>query len=84
MLINAICYKVKTPVVYNKGTIWEKSCNTFLACYGGSTEATAKQIELLNTDEAAKAQFCAAHRLIADSIDHFFLNIQEEIDTRGN
>lgn len=84
MLVNAICYKVKKPVIYNEGTIWEKSCDTFLARYGGSKEATEKQIALLNSDESAKAEFCAKQRLIADEIAYFFLNVQEEIDTRGD
>ena len=47
-------------------------------------KATEKQIALLNSDELAKAEFCAKQRLIADEIAYFFLNVQEEIDTRGD
>ena len=84
MLVNAICYKVKKPVVYNKGTVWEKSCDTFLACYGGSAEYTQRKVNKLNSNIFAKAQFCAEHRLVASDIDYFFVNQQEEIDTKGN
>jgi len=80
MIINVICYKVKSPVVYNKGTKWESSCDTFLACYGG----TQDMVNRLNTDINAKEQFCAEHRLDADNIDYFFINQQEEFDTRGD
>lgn len=84
MMINAICYKLKTPIVYNKGTRYEKSCNTFLACYGGSMEATQCKVNQLNNDTTAKEEFCAEHRLVASSIDYFYVNTQEEFDTRGN
>ena len=84
MLINAICYKLKTPIVYNKGTRYEKSCDTFLACYGGSMEAAQRKVDKLNNNIFVKAQFCAEHRLIANSIDYFYVNTQEEFDTRGN
>lgn len=85
MLINTICYKVKNPIVFNKGTIYEKSCNTFLACYGEQTlDATLRKVEKLNNNIFAKAQFCAEHTLIAKDIDYFFVNTQEKFDTRGN
>lgn len=85
MMKNTVCYKLKNPIVYNKGTKWEKSCDTFLACYGEATqEATQRKVDKLNNNIFAKAQFCAEHKLIASSIDYFFVDSQKEFDTKGN
>ena len=32
-MTNTICYKLNNPIYYNKGTKWEKACDTFLAYY---------------------------------------------------
>ena len=70
------CYKTKQPIIYNKGTKYEKTCDEFLACYGGTPE----YINKLNTDPQAKAQFCQVHRLNENNISHFFINEQEEFN----
>ena len=33
MTKTVICYKRREPIVYNKGTQYERSCDTFLAYY---------------------------------------------------
>lgn len=33
MEYNVITYTLKTPVIYNEGTKWEKKADTFLFCY---------------------------------------------------
>ena len=51
-LLNTICYKTKTPVVYNKGTKWEKSHDTFLLCYANGTDEEVKaEIDRLNAEK---------------------------------
>ena len=30
-IVKSICYKTKTPIIYNEGTKWESSCDEFLA-----------------------------------------------------
>lgn len=81
--IPTICYKLKTPHIYNKGTIYETQEDTFLACYGYSNpEENKRFIEVLNHDEEAKGMFCDRHRLNADEIEYFFHDEQEPFDTR--
>lgn len=51
-LYNTICYKTKTPVVYNKGTQWESSCDEFLAYYTNySDERAQAEADRLNTEK---------------------------------
>ena len=83
--IPVICYKVKEPVVYNKGTKWEKSCDKFLACYGyANAEENKRLVNVLNMDEEAKGMFCDEHRLNANEIEYFYHHEQEAFDTRGD
>ena len=78
----AICYKLKTPRVYNKGTKWETTESTFLARYGYSTlERTQAWVDELNSNPAKAQEFCAQQRLIYEQIECFFVNEQEEFDT---
>lgn len=57
-----VVYKLDTPVVYNKGTQYEKSCDTFLHCYA----CTDKQAEEL----AAELNKTAVDR-------HYYVSHQE-------
>lgn len=87
MMINTICYKLKTPQVYNRGTPYEKSCDEFLVCYGfDSDEENERFVDKLNNDICAKEQFIAEKRMPykANEIDYFFSHKQEPFDTRGN
>ena len=75
----AICYKTKTPVVYNKGTKWETSCDTFLARYFENDIKKAQaEIKRLNTEKPDRV--CKQGMKIDwDKIEYFFLNEQEEM-----
>ena len=53
-LYNTICYKTKKPVVYNKGTKWETSHDTFLLCYAyGTDEQVQADVDRLNAEKPA-------------------------------
>lgn len=83
--IPVICYKLKTPVIYNRGTKWEKQEDTFLACYGyANPEENKRLVNVLNTDDEAKGMFCDKYRLNANNIEYFFHEEQEPFDTRGD
>lgn len=83
--IPVICYKLKTPVVYNRGTKWEKQEDTFLACYGyANPEENKRLVNVLNTDDEAKGMFCDKYRLNANDIECFIHKEQEPFDTRGD
>lgn len=50
-----ICYKTNTPVVYNKGTVYEKSCDTFLAYMTyKSIEEAQTEVDKINTEKPDK------------------------------
>ena len=81
MLCNTICYKQKEPTYYNKGTKWEKTCDTFLLCYVYGNDEQAQQRcdemnELLKTNPD---KITKEHRVDATNIDYFFVNKQEEM-----
>lgn len=79
--IPVICYKVKTPVVYNKGTQWEKTCDTFLACYGyRDPEENKRYVNVLNTDDEVKGMLCDEQGLDFDNIDYFSHQMQEPFE----
>ena len=83
--INVICYETKNPVIYNKGTIYEKSCSVFLACGGvGGEEKNRAYVDILNSNETEARQFCKRQRLNYDNIKRFYHHQQEAFDTRGN
>ena len=80
--IPVICYKLKEPDVYNKGTPYEERVDTYLACYGYRDEEENKKfVNVLNFDEEAKGMFCDERRLNADDIECFIHKMQEEFDT---
>jgi hypothetical protein len=83
--VNVICYETKKPVIYNKGTIYEKSCRVFLACGGvGGEEKNRAYVDMLNSNEVEARQFCERLRLDYDNIKCFYHHQQETFDTRGN
>lgn len=77
-LYNTICYKTKVPTIYNKGTEWEKSCDTFLLCYFyGTDEEVQAEIDRLN---AEKPNTTTGGVMIDwTNIDHLFLHRQGEM-----
>lgn len=53
-----ICYKLDTPIIYNEGTKWEKSCDTFLECYvRGDKDFAQKKCDELNASATDRIYF---------------------------
>ncbi len=74
--IYGVCYTTKEPVVYNKGTKWEKTYSNFLfmqAHKDNGTELVAKLNAMLA--EGVKKY----ERLDMTKIDHFYLDKSEEM-----
>lgn len=69
MMTTTICYKLNTPIIYNEGTEWEKSCDTFLECYCVNTELAHKKVAELNATATDRV---------------YFVDAQEMFDTTGN
>lgn len=73
-----ICYKAKTPVIYNKGTKYEKREDTFLSYYTYKTvEEAQREVEALNANKPAK--LWNGERIDWTKIDSFFVSEQEEM-----
>ena len=52
-----ICYKLNTPIFYNKGTKYETSCDIFLECYSYSKEAAQRECDKLNVTATDRIYF---------------------------
>ena len=71
-----ICYKLKNPVIYNKGTKWERGYDTFLAyqtykpLYEAELEADDLNMDMPET-------LWNGERIDWDNIDYFFAQEQE-------
>lgn len=78
MMMNVICYKMKEPVVYNKGTQWESSCDTFLYryVYGNKFQAQAVADEL---NQMLMDGVTTHDRLDMTKIARFYVDQQEEM-----
>ena len=78
-----ICYKMKEPVYYNKGTKYETTCDTFLAYYTyKNVEEAQVEVDELNNEKPTK--LWNGEPINWDEIDFFFVDEQEEIDTKGD
>lgn len=77
-MANALCYKTKNPVIYNKGTKWEKQDDEFLAMYVSYNDTEAQTIvEKLNKD---KPTILPNGRPIDwNNVEYFFINKQDEM-----
>ena len=76
-MMNAICYKVKTPIVYNKGTEYETVCDEFLAYYTRKNNEEAQaEVDWLNTTKPEKL-FNGEPALCEERT--YFLSKQEEM-----
>jgi len=73
-----ICYKTKEPVYYNKGTSYEKTCDTFLKtqCFM-EKEEVEKIVKWMNEEHPEKDSL--GNPIDWDTIDYFFVNVQEEL-----
>ena len=84
--VNTICYKLKTPCIYNKGTKYESKCDTFLACYGYDDDIrNDAYIAKLNMQGSAeRKEFFRNHYDIKEEeVAYFYTHKQEEFDTRN-
>lgn len=76
-MMNAICYKTTNPTIYNKGTKWEKTCDTFLAYYTHKNDVDAQnEVDFLNTTKPATL-FNGEPALCEERT--YFVNKQEEM-----
>ena len=74
--IYGVCYTTKEPVVYNKGTQWEKTCSDFLFVQANKDNGT----ELVNKLNAMLTEGVKKYeRLDMTKIDHFYLDKSEEM-----
>ncbi len=74
--IYGVCYTTKQPVVYNKGTQWEKTCSDFLFVQARKDNGT----ELVNKLNTMLAKGVEKYELLdLTKIDHFYLDVSEEM-----
>lgn len=74
-----ICYKTKTPVVYNKDTKYEKHCDEFLAYYTYKTRENA-EIECNELNITKPRQLWNGKEIDWSMIDYFFVDEQEPME----
>ena len=74
--IYGVCYTTKKPVVYNKGTQWEKICSDFLFVQANKDNGA----ELVDKLNAMLAEGVEKYELLdMTKIDHFYLDKSEEM-----
>ena len=74
--IYRVCYTTKEPIVYNKGTQWEKTCSDFLFIQANKDNST----ELVDKLNAMLAEGVEKYELLdMTKIDHFYLDKSEEM-----
>ena len=78
-MVNAICYKVDKPIIYNEGTPYERRFDTFLAYYGNRDYAKAQK----EVDEINQGIITTLPNGQSTDIEHrhYYVNIQPAIDT---
>ena len=77
MMMNAICYKVKNAIVYNKGTKYEAKHDTFLAYYTTSNDVDAQaEVDKLNSE---MPMVLPNGMKAPEDVEMYFLNKQEEM-----
>lgn len=65
--MRTICYTLNTPIIYNKGTKYEKACDTFLDRYIGETdEEIAAIIHEMNRKAIDRVYFMGEQPLFED------------------
>lgn len=70
----AICYKRKTPVVYNEGTQYERRNDEFLAYYTGKNKEDAEREAERLTKEKPERWF---NGTLAPEVEYYFVVEQE-------
>jgi len=77
MMMNTICYKTTEPTYYNKGTKWEKTCDTFLAYYTyKNDEDAAAEVNRLNE---TRPEVLPTGAPAPKNVAYYFVNKQEEM-----
>ena len=77
-MANALCYKTKNPVIYNKGTIWEKQDDEFLAMYVSYNDQEAQAIaDKLNSEKPNELP--NGRNINWNEIAYFYINKQDEM-----
>lgn len=77
--MTVICYKTKSPVVYNKGTKYEKHCDEFLSYYTYKTRENA-EIECNELNTIKPRQLWNGKEIDWSMIDYFFVDEQEPME----
>lgn len=78
MMQYVVCYKTKEPVIYNKGTQWETTCDTFPSFYMGRfspLEEAIKMCKELNENKPLK--LWNGKDIDWNKIDFFYVDEQE-------
>lgn len=82
-MMTTINYVTKEPTIYNKGSKWEASCDTFLAYYTYKTIEEAKaEVEEMNRTHPTYAG--NGEPINWEKIDHFFIDEQDMFDTKDS
>lgn len=77
-MTNAVCYKLKTPHIINKGTAFEKQYDTFLAYETyKALEEVEKEVATIN--ETKPARMWNGEPIDWNKVDYFFVNTQERM-----
>ena len=75
-MMTTICYRTIEPTIYNKGTEYEKSNDTFLAYYTcKSIEEATTEVETLNTTKPSTLS--NGEKIDWNNIKEFFVDEQE-------
>lgn len=77
--MTVICYKTKSPIVYNKGTKYEKYYDEFLAYYTYKTRENA-EIECNELNANKPRQLWNGKEIDWSMIDYFFVDEQEPME----
>lgn len=80
--MTTLLYKTKEPVVYNKGTSYEKKEDTFLHSYCRTQEEAQKYADELNNTHPDKTW--NGEKINWDKIDYFFVGEQPLFNTTDN
>ena len=78
--MTTINYKTRKPVIYNEGSEWEKSCDTFLAYYTCKSAEEA-QAEVDEMNKTHPTHFSNGERIDWDKIEYLFIGEQELFDS---
>lgn len=72
--LNTICYELVDPIVYNKGTQWEKHCSKFLKYYviDMTKEEIQKRVDTLNAQSVKMEEGREVKRYFADSQEEMY------------